>query len=187
MLTAGKYPDLKRLCILHYPDSRLRENARTIQEINAFLDEMAGRMKELMTEANGVGLAATQVGWPFRFILLNTTIDPGHVETFINPVILARKGRLVVDEGCLSVPGVYAKVRRAAWVRVRADLLTGETVEFEAEELVARAVQHELDHLEGALFIDRLGPAAKIMISSQLHALERQSKDTADSEAPDDD
>jgi len=169
-----KYPDLKTLRILHYPDPRLREHAVSLKELDSFLNEMAARMNELMVAAQGMGLAATQVGWPFRFVIINTENEPGREETFINPVIIAREGKQIGEEGCLSVPGIFGKVRRAEKVRVRATLPSGEEVEFDAEGLAARAWQHEIDHLDGGLFVDRLGPAAKVMISGQLRALKER-------------
>ena len=167
-----KYPDLKTLQILEYPDPKLREHARRIAEINAFLQEMSERMAELMRESSGMGLAATQVGWPFRFVVLAPNPEEERVETYVNPVILSREGKTVQQEGCLSVPGVLAKVRRAQRVRVRATRADGETVEMEAEGLLARAWQHEIDHLEGGLFVDRLSPAARILVRGRLRELE---------------
>jgi len=161
---------------VHYPDPRLRERAGTLKEIDSFFEEMAARMHELMVEAEGLGLAATQVGWPFRFVLINPTNEPGRVETCINPAIISREGKQVGEEGCLSVPGVFAKVRRAEKVRVKTILLSGETVEFNAEGLAARAWQHEIDHLDGGLFVDRISPAAKIIIAGKLRDLKAKFK-----------
>ena len=170
-----QYPDLKTLHILRYPAPALREHAARIREINSFLGELSHRMAELVREEKGVGLAATQIGWPFRFILINTTGEPEKVQAFINPVILARRGKLFEEEGCLSVPGVFAKVRRAEIVTVRAMLPSGETVQMEAQGLVARAWQHELDHLDGTLFVDRLNPTAKLIVEPKLQEMaERQ-------------
>ena len=184
-----KYPDLKALRILHYPDPRLREHTAEIAEISRFLDEMAARMAELTQEAEGIGLAATQVGWPYRFVIVNTAGRPGEFEAFVNPVIIARSGKVIEEEGCLSMPGVFSKLRRAARVRVRAALPDGEEIEMEAEGLLARAWQHELDHLDGTLFVDRLGPARKIMIRNQLRDLERAYEESAptDGEADEED
>jgi len=169
----SSYPDLGKLRILHYPDPRLRERARAVREVNRFLQEMAERMAELMLEAQGIGLAATQVGWPYRFVILKPSPESDEIQALVNPVILTRQGRVMEAEGCLSLPGVFAKVRRAERVRVRAALPDGTPVEIEAEGLAARAWQHELDHLEGTLFVDRLGPAAKIAVSGRLRELER--------------
>jgi len=169
-----QYPDLKKLRILRYPDVHLREHAARLKEINTFLQEMTERMAELVREAKGVGLAATQVGWPFRFVVMNPAPDAQKVETFINPVIVSKRGKLFEEEGCLSVPGVFARVRRAEVVVVRATLPNGEPFETEATGLLARAWQHEMDHLEGTLFVDRLNPAAKIVIEPKLEEMEQE-------------
>jgi len=170
----SRFPDLTKLQILRYPDPRLREHAGELKETGALVKEMAQRMGELMGEAGGVGLAATQVGWPFRIIVLNTSGEPDKVETYLNPQIVAKEGKSIVEEGCLSLPGLFAKVRRAERVRVRATRADGEVVEFEADGLAARAWQHELDHLEGGLFVDRVGPTAKILLLPRLHSLEKE-------------
>ena len=174
-----RYPDLNKLRILHYPDPRLRGKAGQIKQVDSFLQEMNARMSELMEQAHGVGLAATQLGLPIRFIVINPEGEEGKPQAFINPVILERTGRVVEEEGCLSVPGIHARVRRALHVSVRAQLLTGETVEIEAEGLAARVWQHELDHLDGSLFVDRLGVTKKILIASRLHDLEKAFEDEA--------
>lgn len=181
-----KCPDLDKLRILHYPDAKLREHARQIKEIDSFLAEITERMTELMQEANGVGLAATQVGWPFRFIVLNPTQKAAHVQAFINPAIIAREGEAIREEGCLSVPGVFANLKRAQKVRVRATLPDGEQVEMDAEDLAARAWQHELDHLDGGLFVDRLRPSAKIVVSRRLRELERRYQEESAAESDED-
>ena len=173
------YPDLKKLHIVHYPAPVLRQRGAPIAEINSFLAELSARMIELMREAQGVGLAASQVDWPFRFVVVNTTMAPGGEQAFINPVIVKREGKGIEEEGCLSVPGVFAKVRRDERVCVRATLLSGEEVELEADGLAARAWQHELDHVDGALFIDRVGPASRILIATRLQDLERRYREDA--------
>lgn len=170
----SKYPNLSKLRILRYPDPKLREQTRQIEEVNSFLSEMSERMTELMREEQGLGLAATQVGWGFKLIIINPTPEPGNAEAFINPVIISRRGKVTHEEGCLSLPGVFAKVKRAEHVRVRAGRLDGEQVEMAADGLIARAWQHELDHLDGGLFVDRLGPAARILISRRLSELRQQ-------------
>ncbi len=168
------YPDLKTLHILRYPDPVLRRSCEEVRDVNSFLDEMVARMSELMQEEKGIGLAAPQVGWNYRLIVANPTMAPGKFEVLINPVIVRRVGRLAAEEGCLSVPGVFAKVRRAEKVTVRGMRLNGETVEYEAEGLPARLWQHEVDHLEGALFVDRISLAGRILIRSNLRDLERR-------------
>ena len=175
------HPDLKTLSILRYPDPTLRRTSVAIEEINSFLDEMAARMAELMQDEQGVGLAAPQVGWHYRFVVANPTMEPGKFEAVMNPVIIEREGKVVDQEGCLSVPGVFAKVRRAERVRVRASRINGETIEFEAEGFPARLWQHEVDHLEGALFVDRLSPATRILVRDSLKELERIHREKLDS------
>jgi peptide deformylase len=169
-----KHPDLNALHILRYPDPRLRDHVRGIPELDSFLNEMEARMRELMEQEEGIGLAATQVGWPFRFILVNPTGEPGDIHAFINPEIVKKEGKIIAEEGCLSVPGIFAKVKRAEAITVRATLINGEDVEFDVEGLTARVFQHELDHLDGSLFVDRVGPTAKIMISGKLKNLESE-------------
>ena len=170
----SRFPDLTKLEILRYPDPRLREHAGRLRQTGSLIREMAQRMAELMGEAGGLGLAATQVGWPFRLIVLNTAEEPDKIEAYLNAEILAREGKDIAEEGCLSLPGLFAKVKRAERVRVRATRPDGEVVEFEAEGLAARAWQHELDHLEGRLFVDRVGPAARILLAPRLHRLEKE-------------
>jgi peptide deformylase len=171
--SVNHYPKLSGLHILHYPDAKLRERARRIKEVGSFLPEMSERMAELLRDAQGIGLAATQVGWPYRLVVLKSNPESDEVQALVNPASVVREGRVVEEEGCLSVPGVFAKVRRAEKVRVRAELPDGTPVEMELEGLMARAWQHETDHLDGTLFVDRLSPVAKIAVSGRLRELER--------------
>ena len=177
-----KRPRLETLRILQYPDPRLREEAKPIKELDGYLKELAHRMDELMKEAGGVGLAATQVGLGIRVIIMNPTPEPDKVETYINPVILSKEGRVMEEEGCLSLPGIFSKVRRSERVRVRAQLPNGETIEMEADGLAARAWQHEIDHLDGGLFVDRIGPAARIILRNKLKTLEEDFRAAAERE-----
>lgn len=178
----SRFPDVTKLQIIHYPDPRLREHAGLLKESGGLVKEVAERMAELMGEAGGVGLAATQIGWPFQVIVLNTGGEKGKAEAYLNPQIISKEGKNIAEEGCLSLPGLWAKVRRAERVRVRAMRPDGEVVEFEAEGLAARAWQHELDHLEGGLFVDRVGPAARILLAPRLHGLEEEYKKVAPEE-----
>lgn len=178
------YPDLNKLHILHYPDPRLRVPAQDLREISTFLQELTQRMGELMVQAQGIGLASTQVGWPYRFIVMSTNPEEGRLEAFVNPVIVAKEGRVTVEEGCLSLPGLFAKVRRHECVTVRATLPNGETVEMKAEGLTARCWQHEIDHLDGGLFVDRIGPAARIMLAARLREMEEEFKTNPPPDAP---
>jgi peptide deformylase len=132
-------------------------------------------MFDLMYAAKGIGLAANQVALPFRFFVLNLTADPEQKDkeiVFINPEIGKRHSSAEDEEGCLSLPGLYAKVRRARKVRVAAYDLEGNLVEHEADELFSRAVQHEIDHLEGKLFIDHVEPLARRTLEDKIRELE---------------
>ena len=147
--------------IVNYPHPALRYASRPVTEIDDDLRATVRTMFDLMYAAKGIGLAANQVALPFRFFILNLTADPeqkDQEQVFINPEIVKRHSAVEDEEGCLSLPGVYAKVRRAKKIRVRAYDLEGNLVEHEADELFSRAVQHETDHLEGKLFIDYLEP-----------------------------
>jgi peptide deformylase len=142
-------------------------------DLRATVREMFG----LMYAARGVGLAANQVALPFRFFILNLTADPEQKDqelVFINPEIVKRHSSFEDEEGCLSLPGLYSKVRRAKKIKVRAYNLEGELVDHEGEELFSRAVQHENDHIDGKLFIDYLGPLARHSAKDKLREFETQ-------------
>jgi peptide deformylase len=163
------------LQIVKYPHPALRYASRPVTEIDDNLRAAIGAMFELMYKAEGIGLAANQVALPFRFFLLNVTADPEQKDkeqVFINPEIIKRHSSIEDEEGCLSLPGLYAKVRRARKIRVRAYDLEGNLVEHEADELLSRAIQHEADHLEGKLFIDYLDPQVKRSAADKLRAFE---------------
>jgi peptide deformylase len=167
----------EQMKIVPYPHPALRRVARTLPAIDKEVHLVAGRMLELMYEARGLGLAGNQVAWPFQMIVLNLTGDPQQKEqegVFINPVILERKGAVEEEEGCLSLPGLYQKVRRAKQVKVTAYNLKGEAVEISATDLASRAWQHEIDHLQGILFIDKIGTIAKLSSRGQLREFEAQ-------------
>jgi peptide deformylase len=147
--------------IVKYPHPALRYASRPILEIDDALRSTVREMFELMYEARGIGLAANQVALPFRFFVLNLTADPeqrDQEQVFINPEIIKRHSSAEGEEGCLSLPGLYAPVRRAKRIRVRAYDLQGNLVEHDLADLHGRAVQHETDHLDGKLFIDYLEP-----------------------------
>ena len=150
--------------ILPYPHPALRWKSKPIQEINDDLRRIVAEMFELMYAAKGIGLAANQVGLPFRLFVLNLSADPELKDeeiVFINPDILKRKGTTEGEEGCLSFPGMYGQVKRAAKIEIEAFDLDGECFEYSLDELAARAVQHESDHLDGVLFIDRMTETAR--------------------------
>jgi peptide deformylase len=163
------------LQIVNYPHPALRYASRSITEIDDDLHATVRSMFGLMYAAKGIGLAANQVGLPFRFFVLNLTADPEKRDqelVFINPEIVKRHSSVEDEEGCLSLPGVYAKVRRAKKIRVRAYDLTGKLVEHDADELFSRAVQHENDHLDGKLFIDYLDAAVLHTVTDKIKAFE---------------
>lgn len=139
--------------IVKYPDPILREKAAPVHRINERLLNLLDDMAETMYKAEGVGLAAPQVGISKRVFVVDVGDEHGLLE-FINPEIIAREGEQIGPEGCLSIPGISGDVRRAQKVKVRALNRNGETFELEAEDYLARAIQHELDHLNGVLFID---------------------------------
>ncbi|WP_435009882.1 peptide deformylase [Tundrisphaera lichenicola] len=163
------------LRIVPYPHPALRYESRPVTRIDDELRATVREMFGLMYAANGIGLAANQVGIPLRFFILNLTADaeqPEHEQVFINPEIVKRHSSEENEEGCLSLPGLYGKVRRARKIRVQAFDLAGNPVEVEAEDLLGRAIQHENDHLDGKLFIDYLGPIAKTTTNAKVKEIE---------------
>jgi len=149
--------------ILPYPHPALRWKSKQIQEINDDLRRIVAEMFTLMYASKGIGLAANQVGLPYRLFILNLSADPEDKEeelVFINPEILKRKGSTEGEEGCLSFPGMYGQVKRAAKIEVEAFDLNGQCFGYSLDDLAARAVQHESDHLDGVLFIDRMTETA---------------------------
>ena len=163
--------------ILPYPNPALRWKSKTIQEINDDLRRVVAEMFELMYAAKGIGLAANQVGLPYRLFILNLSADPDLKDeeiVFLNPDILKRKGTTEGEEGCLSFPGMYGQVKRAAKIEVEAFDLNGECFEYALDELAARAVQHESDHLDGVLFIDRMSETARRELEPVIGDFETQ-------------
>jgi peptide deformylase len=181
-------PDLH---IVTYPHPALSRPSKPLVRIDAELREIVRGMFELMYAAKGVGLAANQVNLPYRLFVMNLAADPSKAEeerVFINPVLSRPKGAEEAEEGCLSLPGVYAPVRRPAQITINAYNLEGQEVFARLEGLAARVVQHETDHLDGILFIDRLSPTARMAVSEQIKEFELiyQGKRSR-SEIPDDD
>jgi peptide deformylase len=162
--------------IVKYPHPALRYASRPILEIDDALRSTVREMFELMYEARGIGLAANQVALPFRFFVLNLSADPEQKDqelVFINPEIVKRHSSTEGEEGCLSLPGLYSKVRRAKRIRVRAYDLEGNLVERDIDDLFSRAVQHETDHLDGKLFIDYLEPTALRAAEDKIREFEQ--------------
>jgi peptide deformylase len=149
--------------ILHYPDKRLREKGERIEAITPEIQKLVDDMAETMYAAPGVGLAATQIGEALQLFIVDVADEnsPSDLRVFINPEILERSGEITWQEGCLSFPGVQEDVDRAATVRVKAQDRDGKWFELAAEGLLAVAIQHEYDHLQGVLMIDHMGPLKK--------------------------
>jgi peptide deformylase len=163
------------LAIVHYPHPTLRHVSRPLTRVDADLRAMIAQMFELMYEHEGVGLAANQVDLPYRFFIANPEGDPRAKDAervFINPVLFKGTGQAEREEGCLSIPGVYAPVVRNERIHIQAYNLAGEEINAELEGLPARIVQHEVDHLDGRLFIDRLTESQYADISGQLDEFE---------------
>lgn len=160
--------------IVIYPAPILRLKAKPVEEIDDAVYQRAQEMLELMYEARGVGLAATQIGWSNRLIVKDVIGQKTDNKVFINPVIVEEKGEIIEEEGCLSFPGVLGNVIRAEQVVVIAYNLKGEKLEMEAVGLDARVWQHEIDHIDGRLFIDRMSPASRLGVSQRLKELERE-------------
>ena len=149
--------------ILHYPDKRLREKGLPIAEVTPAIKRLIDDMAETMYAAPGVGLAATQIGEALQLFILDVAADdePSQLQVFVNPEILEGEGDLTWQEGCLSFPGVQEDIDRKAKIRVRAQDRDGKWFELEAEGLLAVAIQHEFDHLQGVLMIDHMGALKK--------------------------
>ena len=156
------------LPILRYPDPRLHTRAAPVREVNDEIRQLIADMAETMYEAPGIGLAATQVNVHQRVVVIDTSEDKSALLALINPEIIARSGEQVCEEGCLSVPGIYDKVTRAEQVRVRAQNQKGETFELDAEGLLAVCIQHELDHLDGKVFVEYLSQLKQTRIKGKL-------------------
>ncbi len=152
----------EKLKIICYPDPRLRKHCEPVGVFDASLTAMARRMLELMRAADGVGLAAPQVGVLIRLFVCNVSGDPKDDMVFVNPELADLEGAAVGEEGCLSIPDGTVNVRRAVQCKMTARDLDGESFEMEGFDLAARVWQHETDHLEGRLIIDRMSEADKI-------------------------
>ena len=153
------------LSIVHYPHPALRTKSNPVTAIDNRLRQTVREMFELMYAANGIGLAANQVGLPWRLFVINPTGDAeqtGEEHVFLNPEIIKRRGSMEGEEGCLSLPELYGPVRRAAEITIEAFDLRGQPFRMDLEDFPARVVQHEYDHIDGILFVDRMDrPAAR--------------------------
>jgi peptide deformylase len=152
--------------ILHYPDARLREPGKKVEELTPEVRQLIEDMAETMYAAPGVGLAATQIGEPWQIFVVDC--EKSDLRVFVNPEILARDGTILFEEGCLSFPTAREEIERAEKVRVRAQDPEGSWFELEVDGLLAVAIQHEYDHLQGVLMIDRLGPLKKRLLHRKM-------------------
>ena len=160
--------------ILYYPDPRLRNRAQPVDSVDDEVRRLLDDMLETMYAAPGIGLAAIQVNVPKRAITIDISEHSDQPLCLVNPEILELTGSVETEEGCLSVPGIYESVERADWIRARALDRDGQTFEFEAEGLLAVCVQHEIDHLDGKLFVDHLSQLKRQRIRKKAHKQQRQ-------------
>ncbi len=164
------------LTILEFPDKRLRAKARPVDTVDDDVRTLVDDMLETMYEAKGVGLAATQVNVQKRVIVIDISEEKNDPLYLINPEILEKEGVEESEEGCLSVPGFFEKVTRAEQIKVRALDKNGESFEMEAGELLAVCIQHEIDHLEGKLFVDYLSPLKRKRIQTKLEKIHKMQR-----------
>ena len=156
------------LKILHFPDPRLRKKATPIAEVTDVIRQLADDMLETMYDAPGVGLAANQVNVQKRIVVIDTSEDKSSPLVFINPEIISKEGEREHEEGCLSVPEAYEMVTRADTVRVKALDRDGKAFEMYTDELLATCIQHEIDHLDGKLFVDYISNLKRQRIKKRL-------------------
>src|SRR5450631_1186227 len=165
---------MTKLAILEYPDPRLRKTAQRVESVDDAVQQLAADLLDTMYAANGVGLAATQVDVHRRVLVLDVSAARDQPMVLINPQLLTSEGRGPAEEGCLSVPDIYDKVQRATHIRVRALGRDGHPFEVEADGLLAVCIQHEMDHLEGKLFVDYLSELKRQLIRKRLEKERKQ-------------
>ena len=156
------------LNILNFPDPRLRTKAKQVTEFNQEIATLTNNMLETMYAAPGIGLAATQVDVHQRIITIDTSEEKNQPLVVINPEIINKEGEQSIDEGCLSIPGIYEPVKRFNYIRLKAQDQNGDFYELDAEELLSVCIQHEMDHLEGKLFVDYLSEMKRNRIRKKL-------------------
>jgi peptide deformylase len=170
---------MAKLSILEFPDPRLRKTAAPVDVVDADVRQLIDDLLETMYAAPGIGLAATQVDVHKRLLVADVSADANQPHALINPVILEKDGVAVSEEGCLSVPGFYEEVERAQHIRVRYQNRDGEVVEEDMQDLLAICVQHEIDHLDGKLFVDYISEAKRSRIRKRLLRDKRHQATTA--------
>ncbi|HHL45610.1 MAG TPA: peptide deformylase [Gammaproteobacteria bacterium] len=162
------------LPILHYPDVRLRKIAKPVDEVTDEIRRLIDDMFETMYDAPGIGLAATQVNVHQRLLVADISEHKDQPLVFINPNLLSLDGEELTEEGCLSVPGIYEPVKRASRIKVSALDRSGDHFELEAEGMLAVCIQHEIDHLDGKLFVDYLSEMKRQRIRKKIEKQQRQ-------------
>lgn len=162
------------LPILQYPDERLHKIAKKVENVDASIRKLASDMAETMYAAPGIGLAATQVDKHIRLIVIDVSEEKNDLKVFINPELLVADGKKENEEGCLSVPGIYEKVQRAERITVRALNEHGKPFTLEAEGLLAVCIQHEMDHLQGKVFVEYLSQLKQTRIRTKLKKQRRE-------------
>jgi peptide deformylase len=160
--------------IVRYPDPVLRRAALPVEVVDEEVRRMAEAMVRAMHESRGLGLAANQVGWLRRVIVVSATGEPDDTRVAVNPEVVSEQGAIAFEEGCLSFPGLYGLITRPERITVRYQNLAGEVVEEEAEGLLARCFLHEIDHLEGIVFITKMTPADRMRVKRPLRELEEE-------------
>lgn len=159
--------------ILHHPDERLRRKAESVREVTDEIRALIADMAETMYSAPGIGLAAIQIGVARRVVVIDLSEERDQLQALINPEIYETEGEQILEEGCLSVPGIFEPVTRAGHVKVRALDAHGRPFELDASGLLASCIQHEIDHLDGKLFVDRLSRLKQQRIRKKLEKHQR--------------
>ena len=173
------FTSMSKLTILEFPDPRLRTKAQPVSVFDPALKQLAADMLETMYEAPGIGLAATQVNVHKQLIVLDVTEEKNQPLVLINPKIVEHEGSQTYQEGCLSVPGIFADVDRADRIRVEAQDVDGKAFTLDADGLLAVCIQHEMDHLVGKLFVDYLSPLKRELVRKKLEKQRRHAGEPA--------
>ncbi len=168
--------DIEKCRITHYPSEILVGKARPVEKIDDGIRRLVDKMVDIMCQNKGVGLAAPQAGVPLRLFIISLDGGKENVKVFVNPTVTPSGDLATVEEGCLSVPGIYTKIRRYKEAEVTATDLDGNEFTEQAEGLYARALQHEYDHIEGMTIVNRMGQTARIAHRKQLKRLQERHK-----------
>ncbi len=161
------------LTILEFPDERLRKKAASVKTVDNTIQQLIDDMLETMYHASGIGLAATQVNVHLQVLVIDTSEEKNEPLCLINPEIISKDGEFEYKEGCLSVPEFFEKITRPAHIIVKALDRNGEVIEIEANDLLSTCIQHEMDHLDGKLFVDYLSPLKRQRIKTKLEKMHR--------------